>query len=292
MAEDYKQVRSQLNLLKKKVNCRNNPTTVNETVDKDSIAVPKIFSNKSAHTSEEASNFKNMFQSSSDIVFVKLQNSSIRPPPKLKMIDNFISDAVPSSIKKTEELVDIDVIEDKFLKSCIGSSGSTVQSTTTPRCAYLKWICNDCENECIPIVRESRCLCGHRLKEHKQNAKDPSKFTCQKSGCNCRHFFFLVAEGSWILRCRCKHKHTDHNCSISPFLCKTCKVGTCTGFMSPWVCNCGHAWSSHKQDTVFMPDTDTDKQQEEIELKKETSSKKSFYLRQDGIPQNEKSNPS
>lgn len=33
----------------------------------------------------------------------------------------------------------------------------------------LKWVCLDCEQECIPIRSESRCICGHRLKEHDEN---------------------------------------------------------------------------------------------------------------------------
>lgn len=56
-----------------------------------------------------------------------------------------------------------------------------------------------------------------------------------------------AAEGSWILRCRCKHKHTDHD-PVS----KACrKPGCgCVCFISPWVCNCNHPWSDHKQVVV------------------------------------------
>jgi hypothetical protein len=36
----------------------------------------------------------------------------------------------------------------------------------------LAWQCSGCDNrECVPIRAESRCLCGHRLKEHKLNAR-------------------------------------------------------------------------------------------------------------------------
>lgn len=36
----------------------------------------------------------------------------------------------------------------------------------------LAWQCGGCDNrECVPIRAESRCLCGHRLKEHKLNAR-------------------------------------------------------------------------------------------------------------------------
>lgn len=30
----------------------------------------------------------------------------------------------------------------------------------------LTWVCSACDKACIPVRSESRCLCGHRLKEH------------------------------------------------------------------------------------------------------------------------------
>ncbi len=79
---------------------------------------------------------------------------------------------------------------------------------------------------------------GHRYKEHKQqfpneknstkqNDKDtnsdsdnaPPKFVCGVNKCQCKHFYYIVAEGAWILRCRCKHKHIDHSCAQSPYPC-------------------------------------------------------------------------
>ena len=69
--------------------------------------------------------------------------------------------------------------------------------------SLIKWMCNHCQNECIPIIRESRCLCGHRLKDHPQhvNPKNNSiSFPCKDAKCKCKHFFYIVAEGAWILR--------------------------------------------------------------------------------------------
>lgn len=33
------------------------------------------------------------------------------------------------------------------------------------------WECTLCEQECVPIRTESRCLCGHRMKEHEKVAQ-------------------------------------------------------------------------------------------------------------------------
>lgn len=64
--------------------------------------------------------------------------------------------------------------------------------------------------------------------------------------CQCKNFYYIVAEGAWILRCRCKHKHVEHDCSKQGFPCKkqSCQ---CKLFDSPFVCNCNHGWASHKQ---------------------------------------------
>ena len=52
-----------------------------------------------------------------------------------------------------------------------------------------------------------------------------------------------------MLRCKCKHKAKDHDCSKPPYACTkpNCK---CKAFFSPWVCNCGHPWQDHKQSAV------------------------------------------
>ena len=46
-----------------------------------------------------------------------------------------------------------------------------------------------------------------------------------------------------MLRCRCKHKHTDHDPNTRRCNKPSCQ---CTEFDSPWVCNCDHAWSVHE----------------------------------------------
>ncbi|KAG3120733.1 hypothetical protein PI124_g1422 [Phytophthora idaei] len=120
-----------------------------------------------------------------------------------------------------------------------------------------QWSCATCKRECIPVREESRCLCGHRYKEHPSSVNDPRvkspagfrAFACTSANCSCRAFFYVVAEGAWILRCRCKHRHTDHDPGSKPFVCKKPNCG-CQGFDSPWVCNCNHPWSAHRQHRV------------------------------------------
>ncbi len=105
----------------------------------------------------------------------------------------------------------------------------------------MQWWCKDCNKPCMQIREESRCICGHRLKYHDMKGK---KKCCKERGCACKGFFYIVAEGSWMLRCQCKHKGIDHD--PNTHICKRRNCG-CKGFHSPWVCNCDHPWHRHEQ---------------------------------------------
>ena len=104
------------------------------------------------------------------------------------------------------------------------------------------WSCKTCDVECLPVTRESRCLCGHRLKEHLDHHK------CTSSKCKCQNFFYIVAEGAWMLRCRCKHKAVEHDCMSPGYKCIKCS--SCIKFDSPWVCNCGCGWNNHSSSII------------------------------------------
>lgn len=49
--------------------------------------------------------------------------------------------------------------------------------TSPPLRCCVQWICQDCSppHACIPVRGESRCLCGHRYKEHKLQQAKTSK---------------------------------------------------------------------------------------------------------------------
>lgn len=129
---------------------------------------------------------------------------------------------------------------DKILDSNSNTTNPALKSIVNMNKCSVKWSCISCNNECIAVTQESRCICGHRLKNH-----DNSNHSCMTSKCKCKSFFFIVAEGAWILRCRCKHKHTDHDSSTREHGCLKCS--NCQVFESPWICNCGHSWNLHTQ---------------------------------------------
>ena len=90
-------------------------------------------------------------------------------------------------------------------------------------------------------------MCGHRFKEHTKAAHK-----CSSGNCKCAGFFYIIAEGAWILRCRCKHKHIEHDCTNLQHKCLKAGCKGCTGFDSPFVCNCDHPWAAHEQVSITI----------------------------------------
>ena len=114
------------------------------------------------------------------------------------------------------------------------------------------WICDICQRECFPIRAESLCICNHKKKYHKlKQGKNGPYFACTK--CKCNHFFFIIQQGHWRLRCSCKHAHHQHNFSVRKSDKNSCNKCNCQQFISPWVCNCDHKWSEHTLKIVKRP---------------------------------------
>ncbi|KAM9642238.1 LOW QUALITY PROTEIN: protein FAM221B [Trichechus inunguis] len=117
---------------------------------------------------------------------------------------------------------------------------------------YIGWRCPHYLWDCFRIGDESKCFCGHLLKEH-QIISDIS-VPCGVSQCRCLMFCFIPSRPeevgefwltrratfdpkAWRAQCRCKHSHEDHtatgshpcrhygcccNCFESNFLCAAC----------------------------------------------------------------------
>mmetsp|Transcript_13892 Transcript_13892/g.23024 ORF Transcript_13892/g.23024 Transcript_13892/m.23024 type:complete len:374 (+) Transcript_13892:170-1291(+) len=200
--------------------------------------------------------------------------SQLQPRPDIKSFSQPIEKDTPpistsqatSSLSNKKPCIDEGAVKsisgtksNTNVRTSTSTSTSTASSASPAMRCSVQWLCQECSppHACIPVRSESRCLCGHRYKEHKMQPPRPGeevrpenvRYKCGSKGCACKHFFFIVAEGAWILRCRCKHKHIEHDCGSPPFKCKKPRC-SCNGFDSPWVCNCGHPWSSHQQRVV------------------------------------------
>ncbi|XP_012923017.1 protein FAM221B isoform X3 [Heterocephalus glaber] len=90
---------------------------------------------------------------------------------------------------------------------------------------YIGWHCPHYLWDCYRIGDESKCFCGHLLKQH-QIISDIS-VPCTASQCHCLIFCFIPSRPeevgdvllrrratfnpkAWRAQCRCKHSHEDH----------------------------------------------------------------------------------
>ncbi|XP_051712656.1 protein FAM221B isoform X3 [Oryctolagus cuniculus] len=119
-------------------------------------------------------------------------------------------------------------------------------------CLYVGWRCPHYLWDCFRIRDESKCFCGHLLREH--HVISDISVPCRVSQCRCLMFCFIPSRPeevgefwlkrratfdpkAWRAQCRCKHSHEDHaatrshpcrhpgcccNCFESNFLCAAC----------------------------------------------------------------------
>ncbi|XP_037000395.2 protein FAM221B isoform X2 [Artibeus jamaicensis] len=125
---------------------------------------------------------------------------------------------------------------------------------------YIGWRCPHYLWDCFRIGDESKCFCGHLLREH-QIVSDIS-VPCNVNQCRCLMFCFIPSRPeevgqfwlrrrasfdpkAWRAQCRCKHNHEDHAATGS----HPCKVKgcCCNCFESNFLCAaCDRRWEEHQ----------------------------------------------
>nr|XP_023400916.1 protein FAM221B [Loxodonta africana] len=125
---------------------------------------------------------------------------------------------------------------------------------------YIGWRCPHYLWDCFRIGDESKCFCGHLLKEH-QIISDIS-VPCGVGQCRCLMFCFIPSRPeevgefwltrratfdpkAWRAQCRCKHSHEDHTATGS----HPCRhYGCCCScFESNFLCAaCDRRWEEHE----------------------------------------------
>ncbi|XP_035877808.1 protein FAM221B [Phyllostomus discolor] len=125
---------------------------------------------------------------------------------------------------------------------------------------YIGWRCPHYLWDCFRIGDESKCFCGHLLREH-QIVSDIS-VPCNVNQCRCLMFCFIPSRPeevgqfwlrrrasfdpkAWRAQCRCKHNHEDHAATGShPCRVKGC---CCNCFESNFLCAaCDRRWEEHQ----------------------------------------------
>ncbi|XP_016078389.1 PREDICTED: protein FAM221B [Miniopterus natalensis] len=125
---------------------------------------------------------------------------------------------------------------------------------------YIGWRCPHYLWDCFRVGDESKCFCGHLLREH-QIISDIS-VPCKVSQCRCLMFCFIPSRPeevgefwlkrratfdpkAWRAQCRCKHSHENHAATGShPCRVKGCR---CNCFESNFLCSaCDRRWEEHE----------------------------------------------
>ncbi|XP_063081630.1 protein FAM221B isoform X2 [Cavia porcellus] len=125
---------------------------------------------------------------------------------------------------------------------------------------YIGWRCPHYLWDCYRIGDESKCFCGHLLKQH-QIISDIS-VPCAVSQCRCLIFCFIPSRPeevgefwlrrratfnpmAWRAQCRCKHSHEDHAANgAHPCRHHGC---FCNYFESNFLCAaCDRRWEEHE----------------------------------------------
>lgn len=127
---------------------------------------------------------------------------------------------------------------------------------------YIAWRCPENKWDCFRVSDESKCFCGHLLKEHQQYTGQSVRIPCCMTSCKCNAFAFIPARpeevgefwhrkrpdfdaSTWRARCRCKHHHEEHDPSAR-HACKA-KGCQCWMFESNFLCAaCDKHWEEHE----------------------------------------------
>ncbi|KAM4877376.1 protein FAM221B isoform 1-T1 [Thomomys bottae] len=125
---------------------------------------------------------------------------------------------------------------------------------------YIGWRCPHYLWDCFRIGEESKCFCGHLLKEHR--ILSDMFVPCSGSQCRCLMFCFIPSRpeevgefwlkrraafdpNSWRAQCRCKHSHEEH-AATGIHTCKYRGCG-CKSFESNFLCAaCDRRWEEHE----------------------------------------------
>ena len=102
--------------------------------------------------------------------------------------------------------------------------------------------------DCYSIGPDSRCFCGHMYKSHAWYNIDDKNVHCRVPDCLCPLFKYVNGNGTWFIRCTCKHSYQNHMASGLPSACSY-KDCSCSTFYSDFCCSCGEGWKNHS--TIF-----------------------------------------
>ncbi|XP_059110212.1 protein FAM221B isoform X2 [Peromyscus eremicus] len=102
---------------------------------------------------------------------------------------------------------------------------------------YIGWRCPHYLWDCFRIGDESKCFCGHLLKEHQIISEEVGEFWLKRRA--------TFDPKAWRAQCRCKHTHEEHAATgAHPCRHRGC---CCSCFESNFLCAaCDRRWEEHE----------------------------------------------
>ncbi|KAL8204146.1 UNVERIFIED_CONTAM: hypothetical protein K2H54_068349 [Gekko kuhli] len=127
---------------------------------------------------------------------------------------------------------------------------------------YIGWRCPEYLWDCFRVGDESKCFCGHQLKQHQIYVERRATVPCTLPDCKCQSFMFIPSRpeevgefwlqrrtgfnpATWRAQCRCKHTHEEH----APLGSRACGAPgcSCMAFTSSFLCAaCDRRWEEHE----------------------------------------------
>ncbi|XP_075441205.1 protein FAM221B, partial [Ascaphus truei] len=170
------------------------------------------------------------------------------------------STELPSTARATARATNAEYFKGKVKEIFQTETDAAVRALQTG--LYIGWRCPEDIWDCIRVGQNSKCFCGHLLKEHKIYTGHGVSVRCLAEHCCCPSFIFIPScpeevgemwlkrrigfdSKNWRAKCRCKHSHEDH----LPKGSHRCRIGgcRCLSFESGFLCAaCDRKWEAHQ----------------------------------------------
>ncbi|XP_069061764.1 protein FAM221B isoform X3 [Pleurodeles waltl] len=181
--------------------------------------------------------------------------SQPQEPPKTQ-----VSPDPPTDSEETDETQEDQTATEETAEET--TEETTDDSKRSPVRIYVGWRCPEYNWDCFRLGDESKCFCGHLLKQHQSYTGTSVKVPCAVQRCRCPAYSFIPSRpeeigemwlrkrkdfdiSAWRAKCRCSHTHEEHR-PLGGHACRA-KDCRCQFFESNFLCAaCDRKWEAHQ----------------------------------------------
>ncbi|XP_069061765.1 protein FAM221B isoform X4 [Pleurodeles waltl] len=184
-------------------------------------------------------------------------DDSKRSPVKSKTISTSAAPAKPAQRAKPRLGPNLPIkVREIFQAEAIAAAKAVKKGI------YVGWRCPEYNWDCFRLGDESKCFCGHLLKQHQSYTGTSVKVPCAVQRCRCPAYSFIPSRpeeigemwlrkrkdfdiSAWRAKCRCSHTHEEHR-PLGGHACRA-KDCRCQFFESNFLCAaCDRKWEAHQ----------------------------------------------